>query len=293
MQRWLSIGEFSKVTHLPVKTLRHYHEVGVVVPAAIDPASGYRRYGTDQVGSAHLVRRLRNLDMPLAEVRTVIEAPEEQARNRAILSYLARMERQLAQAQLAVASLRALLEAPTDSLVVEYRLTPTQPAVARRAVVEGAAVSEWCAATYPLLYAAIAEGGAVPAGIGGALYPSEFFEKGVGEVIAFVPTADRLAVAEDSRDASRHGLVEAIDIPGTNLAVALHCGSFDELDRTYGSLGTYVAARSLAGPGPIREYYLVTPDETDDPDELRTEVAWPIRPRSEDQTQPNTKGAMT
>jgi hypothetical protein len=40
----LTIGEFSRVTHLSVKTLRHYHEVGLLEPVHVDPGTGYRRY---------------------------------------------------------------------------------------------------------------------------------------------------------------------------------------------------------------------------------------------------------
>ena len=45
----LTIGEFSRMTHLSVKALRHYHDVGILEPAAIDPYSGYRSYAADQV----------------------------------------------------------------------------------------------------------------------------------------------------------------------------------------------------------------------------------------------------
>src|SRR5215467_246001 len=92
MDRLLSIGEFSKLTHLPVKTLRHYHEVGVLVPEAVDESSGYRRYGVDQVEPAHLVRRLRAIDMPLPEVRAALLAPDDAERDRLVLQYLRRME---------------------------------------------------------------------------------------------------------------------------------------------------------------------------------------------------------
>ena len=61
----LSIGEFSKLTHLSVKALRHYHDVGLLVPAAVDRGSRYRRYDAAQARDAQLIRRLRALDMPI------------------------------------------------------------------------------------------------------------------------------------------------------------------------------------------------------------------------------------
>src|SRR6202023_810874 len=64
-----AIGDFSRATHLTVKTLRHYHETGLLEPAHIDPQTGYRRYTTDQIPVAQIIRRFRDLDMPLHELR--------------------------------------------------------------------------------------------------------------------------------------------------------------------------------------------------------------------------------
>jgi DNA-binding transcriptional MerR regulator len=54
-----SIGEFSRAAHLSVKTLRHYHEVGLLEPSEIDPNSGYRYYSYEQIPTAQVIRRLR------------------------------------------------------------------------------------------------------------------------------------------------------------------------------------------------------------------------------------------
>ena len=80
MSATLSIGEFSKLTHLSVKALRHYHDVGLLVPAAVDSESRYRRYDTSQTHDAQLIRRLRALDMPIDAIRNVITAADGEAR---------------------------------------------------------------------------------------------------------------------------------------------------------------------------------------------------------------------
>lgn len=61
----LSIGDFSRMTQLSVKTLRHYHDVGLIAPHYVDPSTGYRYYSYDQVPTAQVVTRLRALDMPV------------------------------------------------------------------------------------------------------------------------------------------------------------------------------------------------------------------------------------
>src|SRR4051794_10085367 len=118
----LSIGDFSRMTYLSVKALRHYHDVGVLEPAEIDPDSGYRFYVPSQVGVAQMVRRLRDLGMPLDEVRTIVQTPDPAQRDATLVAHLQRMEQQLAETQQTVASHRALLQQPQDALAVERRL---------------------------------------------------------------------------------------------------------------------------------------------------------------------------
>ena len=55
----VGIGDFSRMTYLTVKALRHYQDVGVLVPASVDPSSGYRSYHLDQVPTSQVIRRLR------------------------------------------------------------------------------------------------------------------------------------------------------------------------------------------------------------------------------------------
>src|SRR6476646_1708722 len=86
MRTSLTIGDFSRMTFLSVKALRHYHEIGLLRPADVDPQTGYRRYDVSQVPAAQVIRRLRELGMSLDEVRVVMEAPDHGLRGR----YMAR-----------------------------------------------------------------------------------------------------------------------------------------------------------------------------------------------------------
>src|ERR1700733_11675607 len=131
----LNIGEFSRMTHLSVKALRHYHDMGVLEPALIDPPSGYRSYEAGQVTAAQVIRRLRDLGMPLDSIKAVLLAPDVAARNREITVHLERMERQLAQTQAAVSGLRSLLASPAPQAAVEFRVIPPVTALAVAEVV--------------------------------------------------------------------------------------------------------------------------------------------------------------
>ena len=78
---YLSVGRFAQAALLSRKALRLYNELGILEPIYVDPESGYRYYSTDQLERARLIRMLRAMDMPLADVRSVLEAktPDEAA----------------------------------------------------------------------------------------------------------------------------------------------------------------------------------------------------------------------
>jgi DNA-binding transcriptional MerR regulator/effector-binding domain-containing protein len=262
----VTVGEFSRLTYLSVKTLHHYHDIGLLTPARIDPSSGYRRYETSQVPVAQLIRRLRELRMPLAQVREVVEARDVPSRDRALREHLDEMESELVRTQQVVASLRSMLTLPVVELPVEYRFIPAFRAYAVADHVERDQIGPWCDTTFGLLGEVAAAAGitATP----GATYDDGFFAEEAGEVVAFVPVAP---------DQAPYPGVELRDLPAGYFAVAAHAGPFTDFDRTYGALGSHVAERCEVAPGPIRELYVVGPGDTTDETAFRTEVCWPIR----------------
>jgi DNA-binding transcriptional MerR regulator len=242
------------MTYLSVKALRHYHDVGLLEPALVDPATGYRRYAVSQVATAQAIRRFRDLDMPLDDVRRVLEAPDVASRNRAILVHLERMHRQLEETQATVASLQALLtdqSHPTGP--VEIRRVAASRVVVARAVVGFDDCAAWLEPALADLHAAAEAEGLTVVGPDGALYPDEFFEAGRGEVTAFVPVVGDVA--------------DAVDLHASTVAALVFDGPFADLDQAYAALGVVVSERGIGGLGPIREHYL-TP--------TTTEVCWPV-----------------
>lgn len=264
--RLLTIGDFSRVTHLSVKALRHYDEIGLLEPAQVDSSSGYRRYATAQIPVAQVIRRFRDLDMPLEEIRAVLHAPDADARDRALVTHLRRMEATLRQTRASVASLRALLDGAPHPPAVECVSVPATRAVGIRDRVDWDATELWLGEAFDELHRAITAD--VRAGPDAALYDPGYFETHEGEVVAFVPVA---------HDVPAGGRVDVVDIPAARLAVTVHRGAFSDLDQAYGAVGAFVAERMLSAPGPIRERYLVTERDTTDPTLLATEVGWPIR----------------
>ena len=266
MDALLTIGEFSKMTYLSVKALRHYHDVGLLEPIDIDAETGYRRYSTAQVSTAQAIRRFRELDMPIEHVRAVLDAPDVTSRNEAILVHLRHMQEQLERTQTTVASLQALLEDVRRTSTVTRRSIGPTSSVAISEMVAFDDSGEWCGAAFDELHGELTNAGLTPSGPDGALYFSDFFELGFGKVVAFVPITGAVHTT---------GRTERLDLPAADFAVLVHEGPFVDLDRTYGALGTHVALQRIGVDGPIREHYVVAGADVD-PRDHRTEVCWPI-----------------
>lgn len=283
MANLLTIGDFSRMSFLSVKTLRHYHDIGLLDPIDVDPFTGYRRYSTDQLPDAQVILRLRGFGMPLEEIRQVLRAPDVPARNAAIVGHLERMEQRLAETRSAVRSLRRLLEDGESPLVVQHRRVSSTWALAIRSDLSLPELGTWLPDARGELADALSATGLDRTGPDGSLYFTEFFTEGgftefdqvvTSSIIVYLPVDRR-----PDEEIARAGLadrVAAYELPAADLAVTIHHGSCAELDRTYAKLGGYVTERAIGVAGPIREHH---PDPIDTPDaNLRTEVAWPVFP---------------
>ncbi|HUA71138.1 MAG TPA: helix-turn-helix domain-containing protein [Solirubrobacteraceae bacterium] len=88
----MSIGEFAKRCRLSPKALRLYDELGLLAPARVDDSSGYRFYDSGQLERARLVAGLRQLRMPLAEIKQILSLDEPAAAAVAVAEYWAGVE---------------------------------------------------------------------------------------------------------------------------------------------------------------------------------------------------------
>jgi DNA-binding transcriptional MerR regulator len=266
MSDLLTIGDFSRMTFLTVKALRHYHEVGLLEPARIDEHSGYRYYRPEQLATARLIRRLRDLELPVEDVRTALSAQDEQTRNAVIVAHLERMRRQLLQTQETVDSLHRMLSGGEQDVPVVHRAEPGGWAVAVRGAIGGEEAVAWWLDAFQELHRFVRTSGAVRSGTDGATFSTEFFTEGSGEVLAFVPVTRPPAAA---------GRVEVVERPAGRYAVATHDGPMIDLDGAYSALGRFVTEQALAADGPIVERYLPLGPEHDLLHH-RTEVCWPV-----------------
>ncbi|ORA26281.1 MerR family transcriptional regulator [Mycobacterium aquaticum] len=261
------IGDFSVMTRLSKKALRHYHDLGLLVPAHIDTHSGYRFYDTAQVDHAHIIRRFRSLQMSIPDIKALLSAPDIGARNALIAAHLAQMQEQLERTQDAVRELIELLSPSERHPEVHTRQEPRTLAWAITSTIDIASIGSWFATTAHQLTDALRRSGAQPHGPASGLYARELFSESRGEATLYIGTTEPVPPPAP---------VRAVVLPAAEFAVLTHVGSTHTgIDRSYGHLGSYVSNNLMSGQGPIREHYLGA-DCGRFSGFDRTEICWPI-----------------
>lgn len=250
----MPIGAFARLCRLTVKAVRHYDAEGLLPPAVVDPHSGYRHYRADQVPVATSIAVLRGLDVPLAIVREVLDAPDADSVALVLAAQRDRWAAELSRREEILRSLDALLRRPA---AVRYDVTigPRAPTRLRgltgtvRAAVIDADVGDLCRS-------------ALRAGAGRAplvaVYPLDLDEEMT--VTVGIPDAE--------------GTTE---LPGGPWATTLHVGPYTELPLAYTALLEHVGAHGHRAAGPVTETYLADP-ATVAPRELVTRLAVALGP---------------
>ena len=264
----LAIGDFSRATQLSVKMLRHYHHIGLLEPVDVDRGTGYRRYSTDQISTAQIIRRFRALEMPLDEIRAVMSTTDIRQRNELINAHLMRLEFQLAQTKRAVELLRELLEpGPAAEGRIDYRRVEATEAIAISEVIDVNDAITWVQGALAELYATVTAQGERVRGPAGGIFADELVASERGLATVFVPSAG---------DIRRTGRLIDLVVPAAELITVVHAGSYRDFDLAYGALATHVAQHAITVDAPIREYFLVGPQDTRDETAWRTEICWPV-----------------
>ncbi|MFI1864030.1 MerR family transcriptional regulator [Streptomyces jumonjinensis] len=263
----LTVGDFSRATGLSVKSLRHYHQVGLLIPVQVNRDSGYRYYAPDQIPAAQVIRRLRDLDMPVTAVRAVLTASEPMVRNALITAHLDRLEAELARTRATVGSLRDLLQRPATAPLVEHRTVPATRAVGIRQTLTMEDALPWWQGALGELNATVRAQGLTRTGPSGGLSSIGLCRDGQGEATVYIP------VAGTTRPIGR---VVPLFVPAAELAIVPHRGSPAGVGALFDELDSYALRHGIPVDGPLRTYHLRDPEPSPDPDQWEIEIGRPV-----------------
>ncbi|HYI25008.1 MAG TPA: MerR family transcriptional regulator [Thermomicrobiales bacterium] len=266
----LTIGQFSRRSLLSPKALRLYDHQGLLVPAEVDPETGYRRYRESQLADARLIARMRQLDMPLADVAAVLARAGDQ-RSELLVAWWDRMERRrAAQRDLLISLLITMAgkERNFEMFEIIERDTPDQTVLTeqRHTTVEG--LTAWFDDCMPRLHGIAADHGGI-AGPAFIIYHGEVNEESDGPVEVCVPVhADRAtSIPAATRVESAHR--EAY----TRITKAMV--EYPQILGAYDAVEHWVAENGREITGSPREVYFVDFMAAADDDEA-CDIAFPI-----------------
>lgn len=268
----MPIGRFAAAVRLSVKALRHYDELGLLVPAFVDPQTGYRYYQRSQARTAVMIAMLRALDVPLATVRAALAASPAELK-RLLDAETDRMARELSRRQQAIRSLERIAR---DGSLAPYAVAIRQaPAlhVAKRTITTRAEslVPDSTDAVYAL-FERLREAGVVwrdPV----LCINEDPDARGRIRVHACAALAEQMPIA--SREPRTPGIARDT-LPGGTFACLVHEGPYEELGLAHHALHAWVQERGYEPVGPPREIYENDPAATP-ADALRTQVWLPLR----------------
>lgn len=265
------IGQFAQIAGVSVRTLRHYDDVALLRPAAVDASTGYRSYAASQLPLLNRILVLKDLGFTLAEITQMLEAG---IANEELVGML-RLRRADAERK-AQDELRRLarVAARIDILTGEPDMTDLETAVVVKPIdaVTVAVVSESASGfdvdfgpifgrLYPALFAELARCGVTPAGPTYGLYD----EREDGDIDVFAG----VVVAADASLDSSTVTIRHLD-PAARAATLVHQGGMDTIRNSYAVLDRWIGQAGESPLGYSREVYLDCPP--DNPDGWVTEL---------------------
>lgn len=246
-----SIGEFSKVTGLTVKTLRFYHEQGVLCPTAIDDQTGYRYYDDRKIEAAKIITELRRLDFSLADVAEILRLCADDAD---LLDALEEKRKTIAARMRADEQISSRL----------YQIIVNEREV--RAAMQRTPFQVEEKNLASILIAAVRmKGKYADCGRGFARIAKRFGRSICGK--AFLLHYDAEFKEDDAdfeaclpiRKGEPSDGISVRELPGGKCLSLLHAGPYDELGRSYAALFKQVKANGHQVEMPTREIYLKGP----------------------------------
>jgi DNA-binding transcriptional MerR regulator len=279
----LTIGAFAARSRLSAKALRLYDRLGLLAPAHVDEATGYRYYRAGQAERARLVALLRQLDMPLARIAEVVEATDGDTAAGLLAAYWADVERRIAGQRTLAAYLRGRLSGRSsqmyETFAVETVELPAQVVISETRHSLADELPAWIGASLGRLEAAARECGGVT-GAPFVVYHAEVSMESDGPAEACVPVADEAAARAW---AERHGRAWETKVrvePARTLAytrISKAQVAHPQILAAFEAVEEWVARQGgLEYDGPCREVYFADWDAAG-PEDPVCDVAFPVR----------------
>lgn len=268
----LKIGEFSKLSRVSIRMLRHYDEIGLLAPETIDPFTGYRYYSEAQLLAVGRITALKEMGFSLAGVSALLACYDDRAAlERQLLLRRAELLEEAEEARRRLRLLDTAIERLRKDETMKYDVTvktiPERHVASVRQVIpsydrEGDLWHIFCRETARMH---LQDGD--PALCFGVYHDGEYRESDVDVEIQ--------KTVKGSYPDTEH--VRFKTVPAVQVASAIFRGGYDQIGEVNTAVAAWVRDNGYEFDGPFFEIHHVGPHETRDPDEFVTEVCYPVR----------------
>jgi DNA-binding transcriptional MerR regulator len=269
----MTIGEFARQTQLTQKALRLYDALGLLEPRFTDPQSGYRYYAADQLERAQLIAWLRQLEMPLNRIATLLELDGQKAASE-LIAYWHEVEAQMREQRNLVLFLEAKLN-PLEGkgkpmFEIQTRSVPEQKIATIQRHVFKDGIGQFIPEAHSTLFGLLAAAGAQPSGAPFVMYYGKVDVDSDGPAEACVPFIGSLEPSGEVRI--------RIDPAHDEAFIVMTRGSVDgpELMQGYDALFTYMRERGQTSMGGREIYFEDAPWDSLHPDQPAFDIAVPF-----------------
>ncbi|MFC4498802.1 MULTISPECIES: MerR family transcriptional regulator [Streptomyces] len=277
----LTIGAFGARARLSAKALRLYDRLGLLVPAHVDDASGYRYYRADQIERARLVALLRRLDMPLARIADVVETGGATGADR-LAAYWADVEARLAAQRTLAEYLRGRLSGRSSEMYGRFEVetvdVPERVVITETRHTLADELPAWIGTSLGRLEkAAEACGGVTAAPF--VVYHSEVSMESDGPAEACVPVADEAAARAWAEEHGRSWQTRVRVEPARRLAytrITKAQVAHPQILAAFEAVEAWMKREGWDYDGPCREVYFADWDAAG-PQDAVCDVAFPVR----------------
>ncbi|MFK4088446.1 MerR family transcriptional regulator [Kribbella sp. NPDC020789] len=265
-----AIGEFARYGRVSIRMLRHYDALGLLRPAYVDPATGYRSYTASQLADLNRIVALKELGFSLEQVGTMIADDLGPAELRAMLTLRrAQLEAEVAESYARLAHVEARLtgldEQHPDIVLKELPATRLAGLTATAASFTPDDITPIIRPLCAELGQRLGQADVRPSGRLTCLYARGTATEDEVIVQATVPAAV-------DAQGNLNGLT-VVDLPATRAATLIHHGPIDQVLTAWQALAHWLSVNDHQPTEPARELYLDTPD---DPANWVTELQQPF-----------------
>jgi DNA-binding transcriptional MerR regulator len=262
----ISIGQLSLATELTTRALRLYDKLGILVPAHVDPDTGYRFYAVEQVEAARQIALLRRIDLPLDEIRDVLASPLSLTRSLEVHASTLRERRDDAERALELLH-RIQRGIEPMNLPIEIREVEPTRGISIEMTTRIDEVGAAFVAAIPQLVGVLQADGA-QGGSYFAAYPDEEFDPQDTTIV--------IGIATDADIAPRAGGIAIREFGGGRCIVSTLEGPYDGLAQAWREAWGWMAEHGHARRGPAYGLFRIGEAERANPADFVTDIVIPI-----------------